>query len=183
MAEQTGATGAQAAPETQPPAGDSGAQAAPEGGEPSPQPESISLEEARKLRSEANSLRKRLKEYEDADKSESEKAAQRLKDLEEALASERTRGQTLALQMSTFNVARKLGFRNPEIAYRLLGSEVEFAEDGSPKNVESLLKAIAQAEPYLVNSTTDYGGGPRGQSPNSGADMNALIRRKAGRAA
>lgn len=82
--ETTGATGTQADPGTQPPAGDQSSQADGGSGEqPTNQPESISLEEAKKLRSEANSLRKRLHDLEAA-KATADAAA--LTDTEKAIA-------------------------------------------------------------------------------------------------
>lgn len=188
----TGADGAQAAPDTQPPAGDAEPQAGDAVGEDTSQPESISLDEARKLRSEASALRRRLKAFEDAeaqrkdaDKTVEERAADRIKGLEDELAAERTARRTMAVQVSSLASARKLGFKDPELAARLIGaSDVEFADDGSPKNVEKLLGDIAKEYPNLLNGTPDYGGGPRGPAPASGGtDMNRFIRQKAGRSA
>lgn len=187
--EQAGATGAQAAPETQPPAGTAPAQAADaDGDESSTQPESISLEEARKLRSESSSLRKRLKAYEDAekqrsdaDKSAEERAAERISALEQELATERNARRTAAVQVAAIASARKLGFRDPDLASRLIATgDVEFTDDGSPKNIERLLGDIAKDHPVLVNGTTDFGGGPRGAAAPTGSSMNDRIRRAAG---
>lgn len=185
----TGADGAQAAPDTQPPAGDSSAQAADGDGESSSQPESMSLEEAKKLRSEHNALRKRIKAFEDAeakradaDKTAEERAAGRITDLEKELESERSARRSVMLQIAASSAARKLNFRDPELASRLVGSaEVEYADDGSPKNVEKLLGDLAREHPVLVNATADFGGGPRGTAPAGEGDMNAYIRARTGR--
>lgn len=186
----TGATGTQADPGTQPPAGDSEAQAADETGGSSSQPESLSLEEAKKLRSEAASLRKRLKAFEDAEaqradseKSEAQRAADRIAALEEELAGERSARRATILQLESVATARKVGFRDPELAARLIAAgDVEFGEDGRPKNVERLLTDLAKEYPNLVNATADYGGGPRGAPVGGTSDMNTRIRRAAGRA-
>jgi hypothetical protein len=188
---EAGATGAQAAPETQPPAGDSAALAASEdGAESSSQPESISLEEARKLRSESASLRKRLKAFEDAekqrldaDKSAEERATERIAQLESSLEQERGARRSMVTQVMAVAAARKLGFRDPDLAPRLIANgDVEFTDDGQPKNVERLLGDLAKEHPHLIGGTTDYGGGPRGAPPNAGVDMNERIRRSVGRA-
>lgn len=189
MAEKEGATGAQAAPEAQPPAGDSEAQAATEAGESSSQPESISLEEAKKLRSEAKSLRTRLKAFEDAeatrteaDKSAEQRAADRITALETELEAERSARRAMTLQQTAVSTARRLGFRDPELAARLIQAEdVEFGDDGTPQNVEKLLGGISKEYPNLIGATVDYGGGPRG-NPAQPVDMNQRIRRAAGRA-
>jgi hypothetical protein len=190
VADTASATGAPAAPEAQPSTGNADAPAADAGAAAAAEPETISLDEAKKLRSEAKGLRTRLKELEaaeqaraDADKSAEERAAERIKALETDLASERAERRTMALQVATIGVARKLGFRDPDLAHRLLSTdEIEFDEGGKPRNVEALLTAISKQHPYLVSGTADYGGGPRGTPPGSGDDMNARIRRQAGRA-
>lgn len=183
----TSAEGTQAEPEAQPQAGTSEAQAA---DEQEQQPESISLEEAKKLRSEAASLRKRLKAFEeseakrsDAEKTEAQRAADRLAALEAELNTERSARRALLVQSTAATAARKLGFRNPDLAQRLISAnDVEFGDDGTPTNIERLLGDAAKEFPDLVSGTTDYGGGPRGQAPGAGADMNKYIRRAAGRA-
>lgn len=177
-----GATEAQAASGTQPPAGDPPAQAA-EGTEQT-QPETISLEEARKLRSEANSLRKRLKDLEaaqskaeEAKLSETERLTKRAADLERELADRDRAIQERTVLARTVEAAARLGFRNPELAYRLLDqAELDFGEDGQPKNVEKLLRALLDKEPYLAKASGDFGGGNRGTTPNTTPDMNDLLR-------
>jgi hypothetical protein len=184
MADQiTGAAGAQAASDTQPPAGDPPTQA--DGGTvEQPQPETISFEEARKLRSEANSLRKRLKELEEAQSkateaklSETERLTKRAADLERELADRDRLLQERTVSSRTVETAARLGFRNPELAYRLLDqSELDFGEDGQPKNVEPLLRALLDKEPYLAKTPGDFGGGNRGTTPSGTPDMDGLLR-------
>jgi hypothetical protein len=83
---------------------------------------------------------------------------------------------------ATVEAATRLGFRSPDVAYRLIDrAEIEFAEDGSPKNIEKLLKAVLEREPYLAKPTGsgDFGGGNRGPTPSGQPDMNTLLRRAA----
>lgn len=139
--------------------------------------------EIEKLRKEAASYRTKLREFEDRDKSELQKALDRAEQAEKAHEAERAARRQDRLQMASFTAARKLGFRNPDIAYRLLDvDDIDFGDDGNAKNVETLLEKVAKAEPYLVNSATDFGGGPRGKPPTSADDMNARIRKATGRA-
>lgn len=109
----------------------------------------------------------------------------RIAELESQLSSERQGRQEQSLRLASVTEAQRLGFRNPDLAYRLLdASSVDFGENGSPRNVAKLLQDVAKADPYLL-VTTDFGGGTRGESPASGAssDMNAIIRRASGRPA
>lgn len=90
--------------------------------------------------------------------------------------------QEQSLQLATVQVATRLGYRNPDLAYRLLDSKaVQYAEDGKPVNVEKLLTDLAKSDPYLL-AATDFGGGSRGTpTGGTGANMNDLIRQAAGR--
>lgn len=90
--------------------------------------------------------------------------------------------QEQSLQLATVAVATRLGYRNPDLAYRLLDSKaVQYADDGKPANVEKLLTDLAKSDPYLL-AATDFGGGSRGAQPGgSGANMNDIIRSAAGR--
>lgn len=163
--ETTGATDTRAESAEQPPAGNSGAQAAPEGGEQQAQPETISLEEARKLRSENRSLRERLKGLEDAEKArrdqeltETERLLKRTADLEAKLSEAVRSNQERTLRYATVASAAKLGFADPEDAYRLLDhAALEFEEDGTPRNVEAQLASLAKAKPYLLSQARPAG--------------------------
>lgn len=134
------------------------------------------------------SYRERERKREEAEKakteaemSEAEKLQARVTELESELAERAKREQEQSLRLASMTAAQKLGFKNPEVAYRWLLSEpVQFDGAGNPTNVESLLTAFAKSDPSLL-SHTDFGGGPRGTSAAQTNDMNALIRRAAGR--
>ena len=116
-----------------------------------------------------------------AEQSESERLSGRIADLERQLTDRTRREQEQSLRLASITSAQRIGYRNPDLAYRLLDpAQVEYAEDGSPRNVETLLSALAKSDPYLL-AQTDFGGGPRGSSAAQGNDMNVLIRRAAGR--
>ena len=137
------------------------------------------LEEARR---EAAGYRTRLKTFEDGQKTEAEKTAERIKELEATNASLLIGQRTANAQRAATAAARKAGFWDPELAFPLIAEDVQFDESGSPKNVESLITALAKDKPRLVNGggQPQYGGGHRGD-PAAGVDMNALIRQRTGR--
>jgi hypothetical protein len=187
-ADTDGAAGTQVDPATQPQAGDPPAPAAdaqqpPTGGADGEGAlDAAALQrELAKVRREAAGYRTRLQTFEDGQKTEAQKAADRIAELEQSNAQLAAARREDTLRLSATAEARRLGFRNPDIAYRLLAGSVEYDEAGAPKNVGKLLDDIAKAEPYLVNGTTDYGGGPRGAAPAAGTDMNTMIRRATGR--
>lgn len=127
-------------------------------------------------------LAKELKAYQDKDKSESEKTAERITELERERDQFASARREDSLRIAAMTAARKLGYRNPDLAFRLIATgAVDYDEAGQPRNVERLLDEIAKADPYLVGNATDYGGGPRGKASGSDTDMNSLIRKAAGR--
>lgn len=156
--EITGAAETQADSGTQPPAGTSPTQADGETGEQATQPETISLEEAKKLRSEASSLRRRLKQFEDQAKadedaklSEQERNAKRIADLEARLADREQALKERTIKSATVVEAARLGFADPDDALRLLDhSQLDYDDDGTPTNVAEQLAAMAKTKPYLL---------------------------------
>jgi hypothetical protein len=102
----------------------------------------------------------------EAGMSEVERLKARNLELESALADRTKREQEQSLRFSALAAASRLGFRNPDIAYRLLDpASIEWDESsGSPKNVEKMLEGLAKTDPYLLTQA-DFGGGPRGASP------------------
>lgn len=181
--ETTGAAEAQAAAATQPQAG-----ASPEAGsaQAAAQPSATDTVDVAALQRELNDARKEAAKYrteknaeQTAKLSAEERLTKQVSDLEKKLADAELRDQERTVRLATFESAQRLGFRNPELAFRLLDrAAVQYAEDGTPRNVEALLSQLAKDNAYLVNQTTDFGGGPRGQTAGKG-DMNAYIRRVA----
>jgi len=184
---EAGATGTQADPGTQPPAGSPGAQAASGTDQP---PESISLDEAKKLRAENQSLRQRAKGLEEekaklqqASMSETEKRDQRLAELERREADWERERQDWQTRDVVTQTALRLGYADPADAYSLIDrAALEFDDSGKPRNVDKLLADLIAAKPYLAGASRPGGsfdGGPRGAAA-AGTNMNDLIRRQAG---
>lgn len=128
-------------------------------------------------RKERQRLEAEAKAAADAKLPEQERIAKELADLRAENESLRTSTQSAALRVAAVEVATRLGFRSPELAYRLLDSaQVEWREDGQPKNVEHLLNDVLKRDPYLGKPSPDLGGGPRGGTPSRDVSMNDLIR-------
>lgn len=192
MSDTTGGPATQAVTDPQPQAGTSpssereGAQAASDAGAAAAggtEDLATAIRERDDARREAARHRAELRRLKDADLSETERLGRELAELraerDELVRSERER----ALRYASLEAATRLGFRDPELAVRLLDRDaVETRDDGTPRNVERLLADVLERAPYLGRAGTggDFGGGPRGQAP-AGSDMNSLIRRAAGR--
>ncbi len=110
------------------------------------------------LRKENAGHRTKLKSFEDAEKQRQEAELSEKEKLEKRLAeAQREREQTLTRAQERITAseiraaAADLGFADPQDAARLLDrSELEFDEDGTPKNARALLEKLAKAKPYLL---------------------------------
>jgi len=122
------------------------------------EPEQFDTEYVKKLRSEAAEYRKKLRDLEakvkadqDAKLSEAERLQNRLAELEREQAMYQQERQERTVRYEVMLAASKLGIVDPEAAYRLLDvAELEFEDDGRPKNVEQALRALIKAKPYLA---------------------------------
>lgn len=115
----------------------------------------------KKANKEAETLRLKLKEFEDRDKTEAQKLAERASAAEGEAA-------TAKQELMRYRIAAKKKLP-AELADRLHGAtEEEMAEDA-----DKLLEVFGQ------RSTPSYDGGVRKPAP-APTDMNALIRSKAG---
>jgi len=124
--------------------------------------EPISLEAARKLRSEAEALRKRLKSYEDAEQAAKDASLGEVERVNKQYADLKEQHETLAAELLEARVyqdvarhAAKLNFILPaDMLAKLLLNDldaIEF-EDGKPKNIETLLQNLAKSTPEIVKT-------------------------------
>ena len=138
------------------------AQAATTGSEPA---ETISLEEARKLRSEAKNLRERLraaeaaeaelKKIKDAELSEADRLKQALAEKETAQQAALARLRAVQIQMQ----AQRLGIVDPEAAEKLIDwSQIADSDEARAQALQELVKA----RPWLSQS-------PQPQAPATSA--------------
>lgn len=135
------------------------------GAQPSQEPERFDAEYVRRLRAEAAEYRKKMREleqtvkqHEESKLSENEKLQKKLAELEREQALWQRERQERTLKYETMLAASKLGVVDPDAAYKLLDlADIEFDEDGSPKNVEKVLRGLIAKRPYLVGAA---GGSP-----------------------
>jgi hypothetical protein len=139
--------------------------------------------ELAEARREAAKHRTDLRRFTDAQLSETERLQRRVTELEQEREAIASRDRERAIRLAALEAAARLGFRDPDLAVRLVDpSAVEVRDDGTPRNVERLLAEVLARSPYLARpgASADFGGGQRGTAP-AGTDMNSLIRRAAGR--
>lgn len=149
--------------------------------------DTLSPEEARKLRSENKTLRSRLKPLEEAERrrqqegqSEEERRAAIERERDEA----RDQLRRERVERRIVSIAQAQNAVDPDAVVALIRpSEIEFDADGQPTNVESLVKALLRQKPYLSrgNPRGTANGGEGGAGSRSSGDWNSMIRRSAGR--
>jgi len=123
-----------------------------------PEEERFDAEYVRGLRREAAEYRKRLRELEakvkadeDAKLTEAERLQNRLAELERQQAEYERERQERTLKYEIMLAANKLGIVDADAAYKLLDlAQVEYADDGTPKNLDRVLASLVKARPYLV---------------------------------
>ncbi len=157
--------------------------------------EQITLEEARRLRSEAVNLRKREKEaqaalkvYQDAEQVAKDAQLPEIERLKKVAADLQAEHDQLAAELVTARVnqdvakyAGKLNFIvSPDLLAKLIDWEaVEFDDAGKPTNVEKLLEKLAKNAPDLVKKEQQQQGAPPlpGMSPDRAAYGRSSIQR------
>lgn len=146
--------------------------------------DTLSIEDARKLRSEAKALRQRLKaaEGEVEKRKSAEQSDQQRLEGEKGRLSERVTGleadnRYLRVQLA----AHGLGIKDPEAAAKLLDWEsVDDPDDR--KSLERALRELAKKHSGLLEiASADGGAGRRDATAGDRDDMNTFIRRSAGR--
>lgn len=161
----------------------------PGGGDTGPQTDA----EKAALKAEAQKLRQRLRAAEaerdklaEGTKTEQEKLADRAQKAEERAQALEARLRDKALRAAIADKRSEVGIvASPTTVARLLDRDaLEWDDDGEPtdKTLTAALRALAKSDPILVRAGSSDGGSG-GRRQNNGADMNALIRGAAGRAA
>lgn len=164
-----------------PPAGEAHESQADTPGSPADAGDTISLDEARKLRREAATLRKRekdlvaeLQQHREAGLSELEKAQRRIADLEAA--------QAQAVDERKARAVERLlaGAQYPDLLLSKVAlADIELTDDGAVRQGDRLVARLRDAYPALW-ATGSADGGAHGAA-SSAFDMNAYIRRQARR--
>ncbi len=124
------------------------------------EPERFDAEYVKKLRGEAAEYRKKLRELEQVVKqhndeklSETERLQQRLAELEREQAQYQAERQERTVKYEIMLAANKLGIVDADAAYKLVDlAQVEYAEDGTPKNLDKVLANLVKARPYLAGA-------------------------------
>lgn len=136
---------------------------------------------ARNAERENTALQARLKELEDKDKSELERAQSRVAELEKTTAGHDDVVRDLRVQVAVLREAAKVGIGDPDAATKLLDlSKLEIDDKtGEPVNVDRLLVQLLEDKPYLKSTAGKPQGtanGGEGDSASEGGSFNDQLR-------
>ena len=117
--------------------------------------EALRLEnrEAKRLAKERDELAAKLKEHEDAQKSDLEKAQSRIAELEAQQSDLELAQQESRIRLAVLTEAGRAGIAEPELALGVLDrSLLEFDASGAPTNAELVLAGLVERYPLLKAS-------------------------------
>lgn len=116
-------------------------------------------------------LQAKLQEFEDAKKSDLEKAQAQVKKLEREASDASKRAQESALRAAVVAEAARKNVIDPDAAFALLDrATLELDDAGSPTNIADAMDALLTAKPYLVQQagrTPSADLGARGKNPGT----------------
>ena len=175
-----------------PPGGDGGANEPPEGTPADPpggsgEEETVPVAKFKEVQNEAKNLRKRLRdieaklgEKENEGKSEVEQTQTKLTETTERLMAAEKQSRELLVAVR----APKVGIVDGLVAARLIDFD-KLEDPTDVDEVDKALKALVKEHPFLAGKVPGGadGGAGGGQGANATLDMNAEIRRQAGRSA
>lgn len=138
-------------------------------------------QEAARYRTERKGLQNRVTEMERAGESEAEKAERERQERDAELEGLREKVRDMEVGGAVRDAAAKANAHNPERVWGIIRERVELGDDGKPTNVGELVTELKRTDPYLFRRTEGDAGAGRSGEASPSMDMNALIRRSAGR--
>ena len=113
---------------------------------------------------DAEAVVKRARDYDEAQKTELQKLQDKLAEKErheqELIAAQKK----IVVRSEVLSLASKAGIADAEAAYRLIDHEaIKYNDDGTPANLDDLLKDVIKEHPFLVGSSTSSANPARGR--------------------
>lgn len=134
--------------------------------------------DAAKYRSELAKLQDAQKLAEQAKLTDEEKRTARVTELETQLADREKALRERTGYAAVVDAAARLGAAKPAMLHRLIEGEIEFEDDGSPRNVDTLVREFLKANPEFTSTagrpTGDAGQGARGKSALTRDDIKKM---------
>lgn len=130
------------------------------------------LKQAKLTAKERDDLAARVKEYEDSQKSELERAKDAEREASERAKQATEKARNANLKAALYDKAADLGIGSPSLALRALDrNKLEWDDEDEPANLAAVLEALLEEEPLLKATpkkrtpSTDAGGGAGNGEP------------------
>lgn len=145
------------------------------------------LDAERKQRSDIEKTHKltakELKDLKDASKPELERITGERDELQTKYQQSQSALRNLRAKAVVTDAARDAKARSANAVYALAVDQLEYDDDGNPTNVADVIASIQKSDPDLFGEIVQgKGDGGAGTDSNEGSDMNAILRKMAGRA-
>lgn len=155
--------------------GDEGGGTGGEGGAGGKAPTAYELQlrkEAADNRKRAEAAEKKLKDRETADLSETERLKREAAEAGEKATASETKSRTRIAKAETLTAAVTAKIIDPDAAFQLIQSKIEFDDEGEPKNISALLTQLVKDKPWLLGEGGAGGdGGAGGANAGKGRSL------------
>lgn len=126
-------------------------------------------------------LLKQITDQEDAQKSDLEKLTGERDDFKTRYETLEAKYRASIAESAVKDAATAAGAISAKAVFALIRDDVTYDDDGQPENVAALIEKAQTDEPALFRKAAGRGDGGKGNGHVESSDMNALIRRAAGR--
>lgn len=131
---------------------------------------------------ELKTAQQELNRLKNAGKTDEEKRDADLTEAQRRADAAETRLKTLAGRAAVTDAASKVHAISPKAVFALVKDDLTYDDDGEPTNVAAVIAEARKSDPELFRASGGSGdGGTRGKSVTDANDINAAIRRVAGR--
>lgn len=120
----------------------------------------------RDTRKESETYRKQVKQFEDSQKTDSEKLLSRAETAETELAKARSELRDIRSEETFVDAATKANARSPRLLFRAYKSELAFDDDGKITNLDTVIQKAMKDEPDLFRKASGRGDGGRHSTTN-----------------
>lgn len=133
-------------------------------------------QEAARYRTERNTYQQQAQQFQQANETEQQRQQREAQEAAERLERLERENRELRVGTAIQAAATQAGAFNPALVSSMLDAKVTLDDEGQPGNVQDLLKALRQSDPYLFKRAAADGGlGLDGDAEPQG-NMNDLIR-------
>ncbi len=135
----------------------------------------------RKAEKDLKALQAKVAEFENKDKTETEKSQAAQKAAEERAAAAESKARSFAARVAITDAATKLNAISLKAVIAMVTPDLDYDDDGEPTNVTALLAQLKKDEPQMFKASQGSGDGGKGQDRASKTDINTALRGVAGR--